>query len=282
MTDAIYWAFRVTDEETIMVGKLLMRGMLVGVVAGLLAFCFARLAGEPQVDRAIAFEAQEAQAAQAAHRAHENAHADDAPEPEIVSRATQAGAGLLTGVIAYGAAFGGLFALSFAYAWGRAGRMGARPLAAWLALAAFVALVALPTLKYPANPPAVGDPDTIGARTALYFLCMGISVAITLLSVNVRRALSRTWGDANATLGALMAFALMAAAMLALLPDIDEVPAAFPATLLWKFRMASIGMQAILWSVIGAAFGVVAQRAALPGAARARPAVRGDTAIRHS
>jgi predicted cobalt transporter CbtA len=270
MTDAICWAFRATDEETIMVGKLLMRGMLVGVVAGLLAFCFARVAGEPQVERAIAFEA------------HEHAHAGDAPEPEIVSRETQAGAGLLTGVVAYGAAFGGLFALAFAYAWGRAGGMRARPLSAWLALAAFVALVALPALKYPANPPSVGAPDTIGARTALYFLCMGISVAITLLAMTVRRATSRRWGEANATLAGLLAFAIMAVAMIALLPAIDEVPVEFPATLLWNFRVASIGMQAIIWTVIGAAFGVLAERVALPGMARARPAVRIDTAVRHS
>jgi hypothetical protein len=30
--------------------------MLVGIVAGLLVFAFARLIGEPQVERAIAFE----------------------------------------------------------------------------------------------------------------------------------------------------------------------------------------------------------------------------------
>jgi predicted cobalt transporter CbtA len=131
-------------------------------------------------------------------------------------------------------------------------------------------LVVLPTLKYPPNPPSVGAPETIGIRTALYFFCMGISVAITLLSIALRQALSRKWGDANATLAGLLAFAIMTAAMLALLPAIDEVPAEFPATLLWQFRVASLGMQAIIWTVIGAAFGVAAERMALPGAARAR------------
>jgi Probable cobalt transporter subunit (CbtA) len=41
-----------------MVGNLLLRGMLVGAIAGLLAFGFARIFGEPQLERAIAFEAQ--------------------------------------------------------------------------------------------------------------------------------------------------------------------------------------------------------------------------------
>jgi hypothetical protein len=45
-----------------MVGNLLLRGILVGVFAGLLAFGFARIFGEPQVNRAIAFEDQMSQA----------------------------------------------------------------------------------------------------------------------------------------------------------------------------------------------------------------------------
>ena len=39
-----------------MARTLLVRGMLVGIVAGLIAFTFARLYGEPRVDSAIAFE----------------------------------------------------------------------------------------------------------------------------------------------------------------------------------------------------------------------------------
>ena len=41
-----------------MVGALLMRGMLAGLVAGLLCFGFLKVYGEPQVDGAITFETQ--------------------------------------------------------------------------------------------------------------------------------------------------------------------------------------------------------------------------------
>jgi len=41
-----------------MVGKLLVRGMLAGIAAGLLSFGFAKIVGEPQVDQAISFEAK--------------------------------------------------------------------------------------------------------------------------------------------------------------------------------------------------------------------------------
>ncbi|MGF6768499.1 putative cobalt transporter CbtA [Paraburkholderia sp. GAS199] len=231
-----------------MVGKLLMRGMLAGVVAGLIAFGFAKVAGEPQVERAIAFEE------------HVHAMEGEAPEPELVSRDTQAGLGLLTGVVAYGAAFGGLFALTFAYAWGRVGKLGARPLAAWLALGAFVAFVVVPNLKYPANPPSVGDPDTIGYRTGLFFLTIAISVAIMALALNVRAVAARRFGQWNGALAGLVAFVVMLTVVLAALPVIDEVPAAFPATLLWKFRVAAIGMQAVIWTTLGALFGALAER----------------------
>ena len=45
-----------------------------------------------------------------------------------------------------------------------------------------------------------------------------------------------------------------------LLPEIDEVPTSFPAVVLGKFRIASLGTQLIMWTTIGLAFGAVAKR----------------------
>ena len=50
-----------------MVRELLIRGMIAGLIAGLLAFGIAKIFGEPQVDRAIAFEEQHAKAEAAEH-----------------------------------------------------------------------------------------------------------------------------------------------------------------------------------------------------------------------
>ena len=85
-----------------MVRKLLLYGMLVGLAAGLLAFVVAKTIGEPQVDKAIAFEGLVAQS----HHEAEGA--------ELVSRTVQNTVGLGAGVIVYGVAFGGIFALVFA------------------------------------------------------------------------------------------------------------------------------------------------------------------------
>ncbi len=231
-----------------MVGKLLLHGMLAGVAAGLLTFGFAKIAGEPPLTQAISFE--------------EMVQADkgEVPGPELVSRETQAGLGLLTGIVIYGAALGGLFALVFAYAYGRAGKLGARALSAWLAMAAFIALAIVPTLKYPANPPSVGVPETIGYRTSLFFLMIAVSLAAMVLSLNLRRQIIVRFGLWNASIIGGTVFIAIIATVQLLLPSINEVPDNFPAALLWHFRVAAIGMQLIMWTTIGLLFGWLVER----------------------
>ncbi|MET3595141.1 putative cobalt transporter CbtA [Mesorhizobium shonense] len=231
-----------------MVGKLLLRGMLVGLVAGILAFAFARVYGEPQVDKAIAFEEQQAQAA------------EEAPEPEIVSRATQAGIGLATGVLIYGAALGGLFSLVVSFAYGRLGSLGPRGTSALLALLGFLAVIVVPGLKYPANPPSVGNPETIAYRTELFFIMIVVSLAAMVAAVGLAQRLWNRLGAWNATIVAGLAFLVVFALVKAALPDINEVPEQFSAVVLWQFRVASLGIQLVMWTVMGLAFGAVVER----------------------
>ena len=249
-----------------MVGTLLMRGMLVGILAGLLSFAFLRLVGEPQVDRAIAFETQMGEAK--AKAVADDAKAKGLPAPpaeadeEIVSRPTQAGIGLFTGVGVYSVAFGGLFALAFALAYGRMAALGPRATSAVLALLGIVAVYVVPNLKYPANPPSIGDPDTIGMRTALYFATVAISLAAMVGAGSLRTRLLARYGAWNAGLIAAAAYLAIVVAVGALMPGVNEVPDGFPATVLWQFRMASLGAQAIMWSTLGLLFGALTERAA--------------------
>lgn len=231
-----------------MVGKLLVRGMLAGIAAGLLTFCVAKIAGEPQVDVAIAFEAKADQAK------------GEAPDPEIVSRETQSGFGLFIGVMVYSTAIGGLFSLVFAYAYGRAGRIGARALAVWLAAAAYIAIVIVPALKYPPNPPAIGDPQTIGMRTGLYFTMIAVSIAAMIFSLSVRRHLIARLGGWNASIVAGLVYLAIIIAVELALPVINEVPGDFPASTLWRFRVVSVGMQLTMWTTIALVFGAAMER----------------------
>ena len=241
-----------------MVGSLLFRGMLAGILAGLLCFAFLKVVGEPQVDRAIAFEAQKDEAHH--HAAAVQGQPMPDAEPELVSRTTQAGLGLFTGVIVYSAAFGGLFALAFALVQGRATTLGARANAGLLAAAGFVAVYLVPNLKYPANPPSVGDPDTIGSRTGLYFALLAFSLAAAVAAGMLRRRLAGPIGGWNAAILAACAYVVVMVVAGLLMPSVNEVPDGFPADLLWRFRVASIGAQALMWASIGLVFGALAER----------------------
>ena len=181
-------------------------------------------------------------------------------EPEIVSRATQASFGLLTGVLVYGASMGGLFSLVFAYTYGRVSNFGPRGTAALLALAGFVAIVLVPNIKYPANPPSVGNPDTIGARTELFFVMLVISIAALTAAVALARRLWAQYGAWNAMIIAGLAFIVVIAIAQYALPTINEVPENFSADLLWRFRTAALGIQVVLWTTIGLVFGAVVER----------------------
>ncbi|MCM2576236.1 CbtA family protein [Streptomyces meridianus] len=237
------------------VRALLVRGMLAGAVAGLFVFVFAYVVGEPPVDAAVGFE-----------EAHGHGHGHGV---EAVSRAVQSTAGLATAVLAFGTATGGIGALVFCFALGRIGRFGARATAALTAFGVFVTVHLVPFLKYPGNPPAVGDPDTIGKRTALFFLMIALTVLLGVLAVLLGRRLAARWGNGNATVTATGAFVLACALAMAFLPSMQEVPDGFPAALLWQFRLASIGVQALQWAAFGAVFGVLAERLLEPGGRRA-------------
>src|SRR4051812_37629648 len=174
-----------------MLRNLLLCGLVAGLCAGAVSTGFASLAGEPAIDGAIAYEE--------AHSAPAHDHGA-ASEPVPVSRALQKTGGLLTALVVDGVALGGVFALVFAFAYGRIGRGSPRVTAYWLAGAAFVVLFFVPFIKYPATPPAVGDPDTIGRRTTLYATMFAISVLAAIAAGRLRPAL-REHLDGHAATG---------------------------------------------------------------------------------
>jgi predicted cobalt transporter CbtA len=243
-----------------MVRTLLVRGLLLGLLAGLIAGGFAFAFGEPGVDSAIALE--EAHAAQ-------EAPGHDHGEEALVGRPGQkAGLFLATGL--YGLAVGGIFALVYAGLRGRVGPRSDGGLALAAAGTAFVAVILVPFVKYPANPPAVGDPETIGSRTLLYVVTILVGLAATAIAVaTARRVTAGPWARWGA---AVAAFLVPVIAAWTLLPAVDEVPGGFPATLLWQFRLASLGTQLVFWAAFGVLFGWACDRAARRAAALAATA----------
>jgi hypothetical protein len=251
-----------------MLRTLLICGLIAGALAAVLATGFATVAGEPAVDGAIAFEGAKAKAAR------------EAPPAEIVSRTVQKSFGLFTAAAAYCVALGGLFALVFAVVYGRVGSSPPGRTARWLAAAAFVVVFLVPFIKYPSNPPSVGNPDTIGHRTELYLVMLAVSLLSALAAVNIRAWLLQ-WPKlrAYATLGGLATYAVVVTVAALALPAVHEVPTGFPATTLWRFREATVGLQLVLWTTVGLVFGYLAQRTMVRAGERATAPAAVDSAL---
>jgi hypothetical protein len=219
----------------------LVHGLLAGLLAGLAAFFVAHQIGEPPVNAAIAVEE--------AHAAAES-HAHHGEDGTVVSRENQSTWGLATGTIAIGTALGGLVALAAAGAVGRIGRLRPSQSTALVALVGFVAVALVPFLKYPASPPAVGNPDTIGHRTALYFTFLAISLLAALAATMLAGRVLPSLGGYRTVLLCVGGYLLVMVVAAELMPTVDEL-GTFPADTLWSFRRASLTTLATMWAVIG-------------------------------
>lgn len=239
--------------------SLLRAFLLAAMVAGLVTAAFHLALSERYVDRAIALEEQ------AAEREREASGATAERREEVFSRQTQK-VGLVAGALIYslaaGAVFAGVYALSAARAPGRE----ARSLVLHLGGATLIAAVLVPFLKYPANPPGVGDPETLTRRQLLYVGCLLLSVAGLWLAVRLGRALRERYGGVAGIAAGALFYAVWAAALLVILPSRAD-PVNTPERLLWQFRAASLGGQILFWSLFCALFAVLLERAARERAA---------------
>ena len=238
-----------------MVWTLVRRGLVVGAIAGLLAGVFAFVFGEPRVQDAIEIE----------NAAGAHASLSAIPLADIsgwaVSRGEQRG-GLLLATALYGIAAGGLFSIAFAALRGRGSQRTDWELSTRLAGAIFVAIVLVPFLKYPPNPPAVGDPGTIGDRTAYFLVLLAGSALAMFAAARVMWSMKPGAPAWVRPLTGTATYIVVAGGLALALPGFQEIPEGFPAPLIWEFRLASLGTQAVLWAALGAGFGIATMRAA--------------------
>jgi predicted cobalt transporter CbtA len=220
-------------------------GLLVGLLAGLFAF----VVGEPVLDKAIALE-----------EASEGAHHE-----EIFSRSTQK-VGLFFATGLFGVTVGGVFGIAYAFFGDRlaAGSDLGRSIS--LSGAIFVGAFVVPFLKYPANPPSVGDPSTIRVRTAAYFALVALSLLTVLVAWLSARALKAQGIDAvRRRLMVGVGMVLVVALLFVSLPPGPSAEG-FPSGVLWAFRFSSLGTQVVFWAGLGLLFGWLCERARRKGA----------------
>jgi predicted cobalt transporter CbtA len=244
--------------------RLIAPGLLAGAVAAVLAFVFARLCAEPIIGRAIAYEDGRTEA--------ENAHGVHEHGIGLFTRGTQANAGLGFGVLLFGVAMGALFAVLFCLVYARGKNPAPKQLSVLLAAGSFVAVYLVPFVKYPPNPPAVGQSDTIGMRTGWYLMLLLISVVAAIAAVWLARRLAARFGTWNGRLLAAGAYLVVLTVVMVPLPTVAETPQplrdasgaiiypGFPADVLYEFRLVSLATQLVLWVTIGVVFATLAGR----------------------
>jgi predicted cobalt transporter CbtA len=240
------------------VSAYLRRGMAAGLLAGLLAGLFAFFVGEPVLDRAIALE-------QSAHAHEDGGHAHGGGgDEETFSRTTQK-VGLFFATGLFGVTVGGVFGIGYAFFRERlvAGSDLKRSIS--LAGAIFAGAFLIPFLKYPANPPSVGDPSTIRERTAAYFTLVALSLLAILLAWLAARTLEAR--GVEALRRRLMVGAGLVSVVAVLFFLLPAAPSAggFPSGMLWAFRLSSFGTQLAFWACLGLLFGALCERARRKG-----------------
>jgi predicted cobalt transporter CbtA len=227
-----------------MITPYLRRGMAAGLLAGLLAGLFAFLVGEPFVDQAIRLE-----------EATAGGHGE-----EVFSRSTQK-VGLFFATGLFGVTVGGIFGIAYAYFRSRLASKGEWYRSLSLAGALFAGAFLVPYMKYPANPPTVGDPATIGSRTAAYFTMVALSLLVVLAAWHAARTLrEREISTPVRQLAVGLGVVAAVGALFLVLPAAPD-PGEFPSGLLWNFRLSSLGTQLVFWTGLGVAFGLLGERA---------------------
>jgi hypothetical protein len=230
--------------------RLIGRGALAGAIAGLMTGAFSFLLAEPIMDRAVRLESARAGAAHAGATADQHA--------EVFTRDTQH-VGLLVATLVTGLALGVLFAVVYAVVHRRdlAGESWRHAMR--LAGAALVGVWLLPFLRYPANPPGVGEEDTVGMRASAWLGAIVISLFVVAAAWRVYDRLAER--PAPLRQGAVAGIGVAGLAVLFLLPNNPD-PVEVPATLLWDFRLLAAATSLLLWTTLGAGFGLLGLRAA--------------------
>ena len=226
--------------------RFLLTCVIAGAIAGLLVGGFDNLLMVPVLERAIVLEEERA----AAETMPAPAEADE--ETGSVSLGVQR-IGMVIGDSARGAVFGLLFAAGFVLL--RRTAPGWPVIWTALAVAAlgFWSISLFPFVKYPLNPPGVGDEGTLLMRQVGQFLFMVISAVAVAVVLDMMRRVNANFSDLPVRRKwyglALAVYAVLAVVMVFIFPgNPDPVPV--PIDLLELFRALTMIGQFLTWALL--------------------------------
>ena len=219
--------------------SLLAVTIFSGAIAGTILAIINLGLVEPYIDSAISLETQ-----------RKISSGENVDMAELVHyRIWQKGGAIAAGAV-YGISLGALFGIVFAY--GRKALPGKnnRQKALFLAGILWIVLYLMVAIKYPANPPAVGDPETIYYRQSLY-------VAYLVISGFTALALALAWNrvqlEYKKILFPLIYAAVMIVAYIVLPPNPDKIGISMD--LIHTFRIVTALTIGIFWAILAIVFG---------------------------
>jgi predicted cobalt transporter CbtA len=218
----------------------LISGAIAGTILGLVNLALV----EPYLDKAIGIEVQNSI----------SKGEEVNPVEHNNYRLWQKGGEIAAGTI-LGMAFGSLLGMVFVF--GRRIIPSGSNIKKALVLSGIVWLVIflVPAIKYPANPPTVGDPDTINYRQSLFisFILISGFTALGLAILYTKMKKSKV-SIKFLTVSVIYAI-IMTGAFLVVPPNPDEITA--PMDLVNGFRIMSMLTITVFWIILGITFGLI-------------------------
>ncbi|MGD1836233.1 MAG: CbtA family protein [Nitrososphaeraceae archaeon] len=224
----------------------LVVALISGAIAGTFLGLVNLVAVEPYLDEAIGIEVQNAIAD------GEEVNTDEIVDYRIWQKGGQIAAGTILGM-----SFGALLGIVFVFARNKvivSTNNSDLKNVILIAVILWLVLFLIPAIKYPANPPTVGDPTTIYERQTLYISFILMSGFVALGSSIIFKKI-----DAKLPLKFLVVSIIYGVVMTVLFVTMpsnpDEITA--PADLVNGFRMASMATMTMFWIILGITFGVM-------------------------
>ena len=241
--------------------RILPTALIMGVIVGLLVAAYMNVFNVPVMEWAIALEGCDIDRAGCAEQLA--AEEEEAPLPlafltSLGGQRVGMSVGLAVIGILYGAIFTGLYHLM------RNATPGWSPWS-WAAVAALLGFwgVSLYTqIKFPLNPPGIGDEGTLLARQGFQFLFIAvstISVALVIYGVGLINRSATGSGRWVRYAGVGLAYAVVALLLAFVIPSVrDAAPGWLPPELTIMFRTFTAAGHFLLW--MGIAFATVGYR----------------------
>jgi predicted cobalt transporter CbtA len=222
-------------KASTLVGITLSSGVIAGII---LAFLNLGIV-EPTIDKAIALEVQK-----------QSSSGENVNMSALIDYRYWQKAGAFAGGAIYGAGFASLFGVIFVFARSKLPGKNNKQKAILLAGIMWLVLFLMVALKYPANPPAVGDPETIYYRETLY---VGYIMISGLAALGMAVIWIRTTINSKKIIIPLMYAAIMVTAYVVMPSNPDKIEISMG--LLQTFRILTAITIGVFWGILGIIFG---------------------------